>query len=125
MDGENHRTSMDDSPRPRSATGHENRRPRQPRRAVLPLLGLLLAVQLSWSLYQLPLNRAVERRLCRKYYIENGPESAINPDGSVDEGLCKVDEVQQGLAWVLGAMETAWIVGGKGVPYSQKDCRPH
>ena len=116
MDGENHRTSMDDSPRPRSATGNENRRPRQPRRAVLPLLGLLLAVQLSWSLYQLPLNRAVERRLCRKYYIENGPESAINPDGSVDEGLCKVDEVQQGLAWVLGAMETAWIVGGKDVP---------
>ena len=110
---------MDDSQQPRSAPGHENRRP-PPRRAVLPLLGLLLAVQLSWSLYQLPLNRAVERRLCREYYRENGPEDAINPDGSIDEGLCKVDEVQQGLAWVLGAMETAWIVGGKGVQYSQQ-----
>lgn len=120
MNEEVRRSSLDTSQgqRPLSAASRENRRSRPPRRAVLPLLALLLAVQLSWSLYQLPLNRAVERRLCREYYDTHDP-AAIDPDGSIDEGLCKVNEVQQGLAWVLGAMETAWIVGGKHAPLLQ------
>ncbi|KAI0127581.1 major facilitator superfamily transporter [Xylariales sp. AK1849] len=85
-------------------------RPVQPKAAIGALLALLLLVNLSTSLYQLPLNRVIERRLCREYYAEHDP-SQIGHDGSIVEDQCKVDEIQKGLAWILGAMETAWIVG--------------
>jgi hypothetical protein len=80
------------------------------------LLAVLLLVNLAMSLYQLPLNRVVERRLCREYYMIEDP-SVINRDGSVSEDLCKKDEIQQNLAWIQGAMETAWIVGGRSHAY--------
>ncbi len=112
MDEEEHTTRPGEGEEGRSVSRRGHRPPRPSSgRAVWPVLALLLAVQLSWSLYQLPLNRVVERRLCREYYRAHDP-TAISPDGSVEEELCKVDSVQQGLAWVLGAMETAWIVGG-------------
>jgi len=76
------------------------------------LVTALLLVNLAASLYQLPLNRVVERRLCREYYREYDP-AVIGPDGNVDEELCKVDAVQQGLAWIQGVMDTEWIVGGE------------
>ncbi|ORY67034.1 major facilitator superfamily transporter [Pseudomassariella vexata] len=78
--------------------------------AVGALLGLLLLVNLAISLYQLPLNRVIERRLCREYYTQHNP-SAIGREGNVAEELCKIDEVQQDLAWIQGVMETTWIVG--------------
>ncbi|KAK8090539.1 MFS general substrate transporter, partial [Apiospora phragmitis] len=62
------------------------------------------------SLSSLPLNRIIERRLCREYYTEHD-KSRIGHDGTVPEELCKVDEVQRGLAWIQGAVDTAWIVG--------------
>lgn len=46
----------------------------------------------------------LERRLCRIYY---------DTDHDVDEALCKEDGIQQDLAWIMGAFETLWIVGGK------------
>lgn len=76
------------------------------------LLALLLLVNLAASLYQLPLNRLVERRLCHEYYEEHQP-SARNPDDNIPEELCKLNGIQQDLGWIQGAMETAWIVGGK------------
>jgi hypothetical protein len=89
----------------------QSRRP-QRRNAITPVLGLLLLVNLSMSLYQLPLNRVIERRLCRDYYASTDP-SVIGPDGSVDEQLCKIDLVQKGLGWIQGVMETIWIGGGE------------
>ncbi|KAL0932444.1 major facilitator superfamily transporter [Colletotrichum truncatum] len=74
------------------------------------LLAMMLLVNLAASLYQLPLNRVVERRLCREHYLSTDP-SVIDGHGNVDESLCKVDGVQQRLAWIQGTMETAWIVG--------------
>ncbi|OLN87449.1 hypothetical protein CCHL11_09121 [Colletotrichum chlorophyti] len=74
------------------------------------LLAVVLLVNLAASLYQLPLNRVIERRLCREYYAENDP-SVIDRDGNIEERLCKIDSVQRGLAWIQGTMETAWIVG--------------
>ncbi|KAK4230346.1 major facilitator superfamily domain-containing protein [Podospora fimiseda] len=62
------------------------------------------------SLYQLPLNRVIERRLCRDFYAATDP-SVFGPDGEVSEELCKIDVVQKELGWIQGAMETAWIVG--------------
>lgn len=87
-------------------------RSRKPARsAITALLGVLLLVNLAASLYQLPLNRVVERRLCHEFYSQHDP-SRLRPDGTVDEELCKVDTVQQGLGRIQGAMETIWIVGG-------------
>ncbi|KAK4465182.1 major facilitator superfamily domain-containing protein [Cladorrhinum samala] len=79
-------------------------------RALVSLLSLVLLVNLSMSLYQLPLNRVIERRLCRDFYTATDP-SVLGPDGEVREDLCKIDKIQQELAWIQGAMETAWIVG--------------
>lgn len=88
-----------------------HRSPRPIRRsAVGPVLGLLLLVNLSMSLYQLPLNRVIERRLCREYYASTDPK-LIGPGGSVDEDLCKVDSVQRSLGWIQGVMDTIWIGG--------------
>src|SRR5690348_6419064 len=90
---------------PRSRQG-----PLGSKRALVSLLSLVLLVNLSVSLYQLPLNRVIERRLCRDFYAATDP-SAFGPDGEVSEDLCKIDKIQKELAWIQGAMETAWIVG--------------
>lgn len=87
-------------------------RPRRPpRSAIAALLSLLLLVNLAASLYQLPLNLVIERRLCLEYYRQSDP-SQIGKDGTVEEGLCKIDQIQQGLGWIQGTMDTIWVVGG-------------
>ena len=83
-----------------------------PRSRIQSILTLLLLVNLAASLYQLPLNRIIERRLCREHYDANDPK-VIGPGGSVDEQLCKIDEVQQGLGRLQGGMETLWTTGGE------------
>ena len=93
---------------PTASTSLPKARPR----AIRPLLVLVALVSLSWSLYQLPLNRVIERRLCRDYYAIHDP-SVVGPDGTVREELCKEDPIQQGLGRLQGMMETAWVVGGK------------
>ncbi|KAI0096768.1 major facilitator superfamily domain-containing protein [Nemania sp. FL0031] len=75
----------------------------QPSRyAIWLVLFLLLLVNLTNGISNIPLNRLLERRLCRTYY---------DSDRDVDEKLCKVDSIQQDLAWIMGAFETLWIVG--------------
>ena len=94
----------------------EVHRPRPQRKAAIgALLAVLLCVNLAASLYQLPLNRVVERRLCSEYYAATDP-SRIGKDGNVPEQLCKVDQVQQGLGRIQGIMDTIWIVGGMPSP---------
>ncbi|KAI1080321.1 major facilitator superfamily transporter [Whalleya microplaca] len=88
----------------------ETQRRRHPKLSIAALLALLLLVNLATSLYQLPLNRLVERRICREYYSTHDP-SVIDNNGNVEEELCKIDVIQQGLAWIIGVMETLWIVG--------------
>lgn len=105
---------------PRTDERHEwegNEPPRRtaPAKATIgSLLALLLLVNLATSLYSLPLNRVIERRLCREHYQEHSP-SGIDRGGSVPEELCKTDAVQQGLAWILGAMETIATVAGESM----------
>ncbi|KAI3325380.1 hypothetical protein HD806DRAFT_446559 [Xylariaceae sp. AK1471] len=75
----------------------------QPSRyAIWLVLLLLLLVNLTNGISNIPLNRLLERRLCRIYY---------DTEHDVDEELCKVDRVQQDLAWIMGVFETLWIVG--------------
>lgn len=92
-------------------------RPTIPRRTrtnstIVAALGLVLLVNLSTSLYQLPVNRVIERRLCRDHFAEHDP-SKIRADGSVDEDLCKLPSVESGLARIQGLIETTWIIGGE------------
>ena len=90
---------------------HKWPRPSAPRRAIRPLLLLVALVNLAWSLYQLPVSRVVESRLCREHYATHDP-SALRPDGSVPEELCKIDDVQQRLGRIQGFMEALWVAGG-------------
>lgn len=102
------------------------------------ILFLLVAlVSLAWSLYQLPLNRVIERRLCVEYYrgraglhdaSSSSPSSVwsadlksestvhlkdgVVGDGEIPEEMCKVDPVQRNLGRIQGFMETGWVVGG-------------
>lgn len=86
--------------------------PHSPRRAVRPLLLLVALVNLAWSLYQLPVSRIVESRLCREYYAEHDPSVLRPEDGSVPEERCKIEGVQQPLGWMLGVVEAGWVAGG-------------
>ncbi|KAF7672286.1 hypothetical protein GT037_009796 [Alternaria burnsii] len=79
------------------------------KRTIWPLVLLLILVQLSSVLYTLPLNRVIELRLCQEHYEANDP-SVIQPDGTIPEMLCKVKDVQRGLAWLQGSMETMSVV---------------
>ena len=76
------------------------------------LLLLLILTNMAMSLYNLPLNRVIELRLCREYYFQRDP-SVIGPGGSIPEELCKLNQVQQQLAWLQGIMETTVIVCGE------------
>lgn len=71
---------------------------------------LVALVNLAWSLYQLPLNRVIERRLCWDFYLDVDP-SIIGQDGNVPEELCKLDGIQQDLGSMMGLMETGWVAG--------------
>jgi hypothetical protein len=88
--------------------------PSAPRRAIRPLLLLVALVNLAWSLYQLPVSRVIESRLCRQHYAFHTP-SVLRPDGSVPEELCKIDEVQQQLGWLQGITEASWVAGGRSL----------
>ncbi|KAI1819927.1 hypothetical protein F4861DRAFT_534073 [Xylaria intraflava] len=79
-----------------------NKPRRRPRYVIWLVLLLLLLVNLTNGISNIPLSRLLERRLCRAYYDTNH---------DLDEELCKIDSVQQGLAWIMGAFETLWIVG--------------
>ncbi|KAK4180915.1 major facilitator superfamily domain-containing protein [Triangularia setosa] len=81
-----------------------------PRRAIRPLLLLVALVNLSWSLYQLPITRVIESRLCHDHYSLTDP-SVIPPEGTVPEELCKLDAIQQRLGKLQGVMETMWVGG--------------
>ncbi|KAK0716597.1 hypothetical protein B0T21DRAFT_404511 [Apiosordaria backusii] len=99
--------------RSRSPSHHKPRSHRphpHPCRAIRPLLLLVALVNLSWSLYQLPVARVIESRLCHDHYSLSDP-SVILPDGTVPEELCKLDEIQQRLGKLQGVMETVWVGG--------------
>jgi hypothetical protein len=105
---------MTDSHTHQSPTGHTPHRARRPltRRAIGPILLLIALVNLAWSLYQLPVSRVIESRLCHDHYAAHEP-SALRPDGTVPEKLCKIDAVQMPLGKIQGGMETLWVAGGE------------
>ncbi|KAH7220193.1 hypothetical protein BKA60DRAFT_596489 [Fusarium oxysporum] len=89
---------------------------------IISVLTLCLFVNLSMSLYQLPSNRLIERRLCVDYYRQNDP-SQIQPGGSVDEKLCKIREIEKDLVGSFDALlSTKAIMAGPVLSFLGGDC---
>jgi hypothetical protein len=80
-------------------------------RALWTLLLVLGLQNMAVRLMNLPLNRVIELRYCQLYYQEHDP-SVIDPSGNIPEQLCKLDRIQQRLAWLQGAIETFHVICG-------------
>jgi hypothetical protein len=59
-----------------------------------------------------PLQRLLEENICRTYYLDHYPP-AVQPDGNVPEEFCKIDAVQEELAYLLGLITTLMVVCGE------------
>ncbi|KAI1332199.1 hypothetical protein F5Y16DRAFT_169506 [Xylariaceae sp. FL0255] len=70
--------------------------------AIWLVISLLCIINLTSGITNIPVNRLLEQRLCKQYY---------DSDHDVDEERCKVDEIQQQMAWIMGALETLWTMG--------------
>jgi hypothetical protein len=108
-------------------------RPTQPplrlRLAPWACVMLVILSTLAARILNPPLNRLVELNICRTYYAQYDP-SVIGHDGDVDEELCKLDPIQERLAYLLGLVETIMIICGMLISYGCKHFanggfRPH
>jgi hypothetical protein len=70
-----------------------------------------LLASLGHWLNNVPLNRLFELNLCRAHYLKHDP-SFIEPGGNVDERFCKLDSIQEELAFYLGLISTLELVCG-------------
>ncbi|KAF8543043.1 major facilitator superfamily domain-containing protein [Trichophaea hybrida] len=75
----------------------------------LPAL-LLFLFEFSELVLTSPRIRLIEASICRSHYLAHDP-SVINPDGSIDESLCKLDAIQARLAHIRG-----WQVFFEAIP---------
>jgi hypothetical protein len=98
---------MNDIPddEPQNALPEPPARKRSSRAATATVLLLLGLHALGFKIMYIPLNRVIENRFCRSYYLEHDP-SVVPSDGLVPEKLCKVNEVQQQLAALFGTVES-------------------
>ena len=64
----------------------------------------LLVMNLAFYSKAAPVLRLVELSVCREYFWKHDP-SVIDPNGFVDERLCKVDAIQNKVAWLFAADE--------------------
>ena len=87
---------------------------RQLRWAPWTCIVICILNNLGLRLIQVPLLRILELGLCRRYYSIHDP-SAIDSDGNVDEHLCKIDSVQQGVAYIIGLLGTITMVCGRDI----------
>lgn len=74
---------------------------------------LLFLSELSELILVSPQIRLLEASICRSHYLAHGdPSGVINPgDGSIDESLCKLPEIQTRLAYIRG-----WLVFFETIP---------
>jgi len=75
----------------------------------LPALLLLLS-EFSELVLTSPRIRLLEASICRSHFLAHNP-SVLNPDGSIDESLCKLDAIQARLAHIRG-----WQVFFEAIP---------
>jgi MFS family permease len=72
---------------------------------VVLAVGLIAIVDVGAFLADPPRIRMFEANLCLSYYRQHDA-SAIGPDGTIPEQLCKIDPVQQKLAMIFGWQDT-------------------
>lgn len=79
-----------------------------------PWICLVLAFlsNLASRLIQVPLLRICELGACRKYYATHDP-SLIDSRGNVEERFCKLDSVQQNVAYIVGLLGFIPIIIGE------------
>ena len=85
---------------------------RQLRWAPWTCIVISLLNNLGLRLIQVPLLRILELGLCRRYYSIHDP-SVIDSNGNVDEHLCKIDSVQEGVAYIIGLLGTITMICGR------------
>lgn len=85
---------------------------------VVLALALVAIVDMGAYLGDPPRTRVYESNLCLIHYREHDP-SVIGADGTIEESLCKVDEVQQKLAMIFGWQDMFDAIPGilLAVPY--------
>jgi hypothetical protein len=83
-----------------------------PFRPIIILIILVLCRSIAVQIMVLPLNRLIESRYCLKYYQDHDP-SSIPPDGNIQEHLCKINIIQEQLAWLQGVTETLHLLFGE------------
>lgn len=94
----------------RNASSDSNRA-----RSTICILLLLLGLQImAVRIVSLPLNRMIELRYCWEYYTRYDP-SKIEIGGKIPEKLCKIDIVQQRLAWMHGSIEMLHTLCGQSI----------
>lgn len=93
---------------PTAFDAHAANPPQPPKKKKKPWLLLVILVFLLMAIVDMgafmaepPKTRVFEANLCVRYYEEKDP-SKIRADGTVDETLCKVNEVQQKMAMIFG-----------------------
>ncbi|KAF2014538.1 MFS general substrate transporter [Aaosphaeria arxii CBS 175.79] len=71
---------------------------------VVLIFFLVVIIDIGAFLAEAPKTRVYEANLCIRHYLEHDP-SKINPDGTVDEALCKEDDIQRKMAMIFGWQE--------------------
>ena len=74
-------------------------------------LAIAFLSNLASRLIQVPLLRVCELGACRKYYAIHDP-SLIDSRGTVEERFCKLDSVQQNVAYITGFLGFIPIIFG-------------
>lgn len=82
------------------------------RRLYVSCLMFVVSTNFATRIATPPLYRLVELTICRAYYQTNNP-SVIGRTGDVEEELCKLNVIQEKLAYLMGVVETIRIVCGK------------
>lgn len=86
-----------------------NLRDRRTRTVMAILLGSTLGTA-GIGFFHLGATRLVEAVLCRQYYDELGEKLS---DGPIDEHLCKVDAIQEQMAYIFGLYFAIRAIVGK------------
>ena len=76
---------------------------------------IILVLNLSFYSMAAPGVRIIELAVCREYYIGRDP-TVITHDGLIPERLCKVNEIQGKVAWLLMGNQLLGFLGG-ALPY--------
>ncbi|QDS69375.1 hypothetical protein FKW77_004409 [Venturia effusa] len=102
---DSHECPMHIAPEPSRDASPKTFQARSSSRTMWTLLVLLALQNMAIKLMNLPLNRVIELRYCQQYYIQHDP-AQVRPGGSIAEKLCKLDSIQQKLAWMQDLVVT-------------------